>query len=74
MLAFARSVDDATHDGDLELLDTRVLRAPHGHLGSEEVVNFLGQFLKCRAGGAAASRAGRDTGYETAQTQRLQNF
>ena len=74
MFAFARAVDDAAHHGHLELLDTGILLAPDRHLGTQEIVDLLRQFLERGAGRATAARTGRDAGHERAHAQRLQDL
>ena len=74
MLALARAIDDAAHDGHAQLLHTGVAGTPDGHLRAQKRVDALGQFLKKGAGGAAAARAGGDAGREGAQAQSLQDF
>src|SRR5574341_1010735 len=56
MLALARPVDDAAHDGDFHVLDARVLALPRRHLGAQEVVDLLGEFLEGGARRAPAPR------------------
>src|SRR3989344_2207454 len=73
VLAFTRAVDDAAHDGHLEVLDAGVLLAPDGHLRTQVIVDLLGQLLEGGAGGATAARAGGDAGHEGAQSHGLQD-
>src|SRR5215472_1025887 len=48
MLALARAVDDATHDGDVERLDARIARLPFRHRHADEVLDLLGELLEGR--------------------------
>ena len=41
VLAFTRAVDDATHDGNFQPFNTRILFAPTGHLRAQKIVDLL---------------------------------
>ena len=69
MLALAGSVHDAAHHRHLEVFHTGVTHAPHGHMGTQKIVDLLGQLLEGAAGGAAAAGASRDAGHKNAQAQ-----
>jgi hypothetical protein len=46
MLGFARTVDDAAHHRDLEVLDARIFLAPHRHVLADIGLDALGEFLE----------------------------
>ncbi|ENN84185.1 hypothetical protein RHSP_77665 [Rhizobium freirei PRF 81] len=74
MLAFAGSVDDAAHDGDVQRLDTRIFLAPDRHVLADIVLDVLRQFLehgRCRA---AAAGTRRDDGHELTEAHHLQQL
>ena len=74
VLGFAGAVDDAAHDGQLQLFDAGVLLLPLGHGLDEVVLDALGELLEVGAGGAAAAGAAGDLGHEAADGERLQDL
>src|SRR5699024_3591075 len=58
VFAFARAVDDATHDGDRHVLDTNVLATPLRHAVADVRLNALGELLEVGARGSATAGAG----------------
>ena len=74
VLRFAGAVDDAAHDGELELFDAGIFLAPLGHGGAQVALNLLGELLEIRARRAAAAGAARDLRHEAADRERLQNL
>ena len=74
MFAFARTVDDTSHDRETHVLHTNVFLSPFWHAVAHIALGFLRQFLEKGAGGAAASRTGDDLRREGAQTCSLENF
>ncbi len=71
---FARAVDDAAHDGELQFFHAFVLRFPFGHFFANVTLDAFGEFLKRAAGGASAARAGGNAGREGAQAEGLEKF
>jgi hypothetical protein len=71
---FARAVDDAAHDGELQFFDTFELRFPFGHSVANVILDALGEFLKRGAGGASTAGTGGDAGSERAQAEGLEKF
>ena len=74
VLGFSGAVDDAAHDGELELLDAGIPLAPLGHGVAEVGLDLLGELLEVGAGGATAAGAARDLGHEAADGERLQDL
>ena len=74
MLGFAGAVDDAAHDGELELLDAGILLLPLGHGGDEVGLDALGEFLEVGAGGPTAAGAAGDLRHETADAEGLEDL
>jgi len=60
VFGFARTVDDAAHDGDFEVFYAWVFMAPFGHFLADVVVYLFGELLVEIAVGAAAARATGD--------------
>ena len=71
---FARSIDDAAHDGEREVLDALVATLPCRHLLADVVLRPLGELLERAAGRAAATRTRRNARRECAQAERLQQL
>ena len=74
VLRLAGSIDDASHDGELELFDAGVLLLPLGHGFDEVVLDALGELLEVGGGGAAAAGAAGDLGHEAADGEGLQDL
>src|SRR5205823_7020167 len=74
VLRFARAVDDAAHDGDVERLDAGIARLPRRHRFPDEVLDVLGELLERGRRGASAAGAGGDERHERAEAHRLQQF
>ena len=74
MLAFSRTVHDATHDSHLELLDPRILLTPDRHGGTQKIIDLFREFLEGGAGRTTAAGTGRNTGYKASEPQCLQDF
>src|SRR5581483_8628464 len=64
MFAFARTVHDATHDGNIQSFDARIAFLPLRHRLADERLDAPGKFLERGRGGAATTRAGRHQRYE----------
>src|SRR5947208_7379001 len=64
VLAFAGSIDDAAHHGDVEPLHTGIAPLPLGHGCVDEALIVAGEFLKVRRGRPSASRTGGDEGHK----------
>ena len=71
---FARTVDDAAHDGERHRLDALVRLLPFGHLVADVGLNPFGEFLKRAARRAAASGTRRDARRKRPQAERLQQL
>ena len=74
VFGFPGAVDDAAHDGELELFDAGVLLLPLGHGRDEVGLDALGEFLEVGAGGAAAAGAACDLGHEAADGEGLEDL
>src|SRR6185437_4111284 len=74
MFGFAGAVDDAAHDGELELFDAGVLLLPLRHLLDEVALDAFGEFLEVGGSGAAAAGATGDLRHEAADGERLQDL
>ena len=74
VLGLAGAVDDAAHDGELELFDAGVLLLPLGHGFDEIGLDALGELLEVGGGGAAAAGAGGDLRHEGADAERLEDL
>ena len=74
MLGLAGAVDDAAHDGELELLDAGVLLLPLGHGFDEVGLDAFGEFLEVGGGGAAAAGAAGDLRHEAADGEGLEDL
>ena len=74
VLGFAGAVDDASHDGELELFNAGVLLLPLGHGGDEVGLDALGELLEVGAGGAAAAGASGDLRHEAADAEGLEDL
>src|ERR671935_176 len=74
VLAFARPVDDAAHDRDVERLDAGIAPLPLGHRGMNEPLDIAGELLERRRGRASAARAGGDQRHENAKAHGLQQL
>src|SRR5713101_7501003 len=74
VLALAGTVDDAAHDRDLHLLDSRVALPPLRHPLTEIALDLFSELLEIGAGGAAAARAGDHHRRERAQAHGLEDF
>src|SRR5262249_60746541 len=74
MLRFARTVDDAAHDRDVERLDARIALLPFRHRCVDKALDVAREFLERGRGGAPAARAGRDQRHEGAEPHGLQQF
>src|SRR6185312_11207951 len=73
VLGFAGAVDDAAHDGELQLLDAGVGLLPLGHRLHEVSLDALCELLEVGGGSASAAGAGGDLRHEAADGERLQN-
>ncbi len=71
---FARAVDDAAHDSELQFFHAFVLRFPFRHFVANVSLNAFGEFLKRGTGGAPAARACRDAGRKRTQAEGLKKF
>src|SRR6185437_3795512 len=71
---FARAVDDAAHDGELQFFDALKFRFPLGHSVANVLLNALGELLEGGAGGASAAGTCGDAGRERAQAEGLEKF
>ena len=73
---FTGSIDDTAHHGKSHFFDTFILLFPLRHAVTDVFLNPLGEFLKRRAGGAPAARAGRHAcaAQERPQAQCLKQF
>src|SRR3546814_14221779 len=74
MLALARSVDDTSHDRNIERLDARIFLPPDRHVLADIVLDALRKFLedrRCRATAAGTCGNHRD---ELAKAHHLQQF
>src|SRR5215467_7069276 len=74
VLALARTVDDAPHHRDVQLLDARILRFPHRHLLAEVGLDLLRHLLEERGGRAPAAGARRDLRDEVAKAHGLEDL
>src|SRR5215472_4741645 len=74
VLALARTVDDASHHRDVQLLDACVLRLPHRHLLPEIGLDLLCHLLEERGGRAPAAGARRDLRDEVAKAHGLEDL
>src|SRR5215469_3577150 len=74
VLALARTVDDAPHHCDVQLLDAGVLRLPHRHLLAEIGLDLLRHLLEERGGRAPAAGTRRDLRDEVAKAHGLQDL
>src|SRR5215468_5029667 len=74
VLALARTVDDASHHRDVQLLDACVLRFPHRHLLTEIALDLLRHLLEERGGRAPAAGARRDLRDEVAKAHGLEDL
>src|ERR1035441_2870889 len=74
VLGFARPVDHAAHDGQLEFFDAGVPLAPLGHGYAQVALNLLGQLLEVSARRASATGTTGDLRHEAADSERLQNL
>ena len=68
------AIDDAAHDGELELLDARVLLLPLRHGGHQIGLDAFRQLLKVSRCSPAAAGAARHLGHEAADAERLQDL
>src|ERR1700735_16750 len=71
---FAGAVDDAAHDGQLQLFHTFVMALPIRHFVANVALNAFRQLLERGARGTAAARASCNAGCEGSQSKRLQQF
>jgi hypothetical protein len=62
MLAFARAVDDAAHDRNLQAFDARIFFTPDRHVAADIVLDLAGKLLEHRRGCAAAAGTGGNFG------------
>src|SRR5499425_3945093 len=74
VLALTRTVDDAPHYRDVELLDACVFRLPHRHLLAEVGLDLLRHLLEERGGRAPAAGARRDLRDEVAKAHGLEDL
>src|SRR5215470_2569931 len=74
VLALARTVDDASHYRDVQLLDACVLRLPYRHLLTEIALDLLRHLLEERGGRAPAAGARRDLRDEVAKAHGLEDL
>src|SRR5690606_12326906 len=74
MAALARPIDDAAHDGDVHVLNTRVTGLPDRHLGTQVGLDAGRQFLEHRAADTPAARTGHDQRGTGPQAHGLQHF
>src|SRR5262245_54516048 len=74
VLRFARSIDDAAHDRNVETLNSRITGLPRRHLVANEILNLAREFLKRGGGGAPAARTRGDQRNKHAKAHGLQQF
>ena len=74
VFAFAGAINDAAHDGKVQVFNTNELFTPNWHLITDIALDFFSQFLEHRRCRPPASGAGRHQGHETPQPHGLQNF
>ena len=74
VLAFAGSVNNATHNGNLHVLDTVINALPFRHLVPDVALDVLGELLEVGAGCPTASGACRHQRKERSETHGLENL
>src|SRR5439155_20280653 len=74
VLRLARTVDDAPHHSDPQLLRTGIARLPGTAPLAQVALNLLRHFLKERRRRAATSRTCRDLRREAPQSERLEDL
>src|ERR1700694_1302456 len=74
MLALARAVHDAAHDGDVEPLDAGIARLPFRHRGMDEPLNLAGELLERGGRRPPTDRPGGDQRHENAEPHGLEQF
>ncbi|MNT76954.1 hypothetical protein D3C72_2160190 [compost metagenome] len=74
MFAFTGAINDATHDGDIERLDTRIFLTPDRHVLANIVLDILGKLLEDGGRGAPAAGTCRNDRNELTETHDLQQF